>query len=187
MAIGIKLTDDDLRKSKRPEMEISPDLLRVHRDHSPGIHPKSALDTLALDPQNPTPATYKELRRNFKEFCKSESTLGENFNTGIYIRMDRLKEMIQEFETEGKGGTHLFIGLGLRKSKITEDIHDWNCFHLIFGAATPNIEVETGPTGQNVGKKPTQKSDLWFSTYDGVEQGYTGSKPGCPPFSCSEE
>lgn len=186
MAIEIKLTDDDLKKSKRPEIDVSETLLKEHLK-STGIHSKSDLDTIKLDPENPTPATFKELRKNFREFCKTESSLGDNFNTGMYIELNRLKKMIQEFKDEGKGGTHLFIGLGLRKSKITEDIHDWNCFHLIFGAATPNTEVVRDADGQDVGQKPTQKSDLWFSTYDGTEQGYTGSKPGCPPFSCSEE
>ncbi len=183
MAIEIKLTGDELKKSKRPKMDVYEALLVKHLE-STGIHSQSDLNKIKPDPENPTPATFKELRKNFREFCKTESSLGDNFNNGMYIDLNRMEEIIKEFKAKA---SHLFIGLGLRKSKITEDVHDWNCFHLIFGAATPSTKVVTDSNGQDVGQKPTQKSDLWYSTYDGAEQGYTGSKPGCPPFSCPEE
>jgi hypothetical protein len=113
-----------------------------------------------------------------KHFVDSFMPLFDNkIVHGAYIRVDdffiagqkisNLSAMLDKLELE-EYCDELNISFGFMKA-ITAD--DWNCFHLIF-------------RGQNTVNNILSRSI--FSTYEfSEEHGYTGPRPGCPPFSCN--
>jgi hypothetical protein len=119
---------------------------------------------------NPTPTAGIAInhRRFRKRFQNRFRVLFSNQKIvhGLYIRLSTLSEMLTEFSNEML--THINISFGFMKA-VDED--DWNCFHLIFQGFNPENNTQSTNT---------------YSTFDGVP-GYSGPKPGCPPFNEPEE
>lgn len=119
---------------------------------------------------NPTPTAGMSInhRRFRKRFQNRFKVLFSNQKIvhGLYIRLSTLSQMLTEFSNEML--TQIHISFGFMKA-VDDD--DWNCFHLIFEGFNPEANTQSTNT---------------YSTFDGIP-GYSGPKPGCPPFNEPEE
>jgi hypothetical protein len=175
--------------AKHP-FNLTDDELKEIKDNKPGIFSEAETrDFFKINNKKENkadePITFAELKKNFVDVLAGpNATFDENLNMGMYVRIDELRNILDEFSKKEKL-THLHIGFGLRKAKkIDGEEIDWNCLHLIMQGAIPI--AETDPVTKR-SKAPTQFSKRRFSTYDGDEITGTGPKPGCPPFGSVPE
>lgn len=91
-----------------------------------------------------------------------KNRLAENFNHGLYIRLDDLMAKLNELQSQSFDT--LNIMLGYREADVQGEGH-WNCIHLIFRGSAFDTT-----------------SDIMFSTFDANDLAYDGPKLGIPPF-----
>lgn len=103
---------------------------------------------------------HRRFRRRFKNRFRMQFA-NQKIVHGMYIKLAALRAMLTELSAEQM--THLRISFGFMEA-ITPD--DWNCIHVIFRGFNPDTNVTSTNT---------------WSTFDGIP-GYSGPKPGCPPF-----
>ena len=94
--------------------------------------------------------------------ARFKNRLAEDFNHGLYIKLDDLMDKMNELQSEPFDT--LNIRLGFRPADVQNEGF-WNCIHLIFrGSSSDTI------------------SDILFSTFDASDAAYDGPKLGIPPF-----
>jgi|GEM_PF-4968569 len=178
----LNLTNEDLLKNLEEKSGI---FLKTEAESYVKLHPVGP-----DEPALPEPAKMVNLAENFKHLVKTKC-FDENLNTGLYIRLKELKEIIAEFELEHGGIeanklTHVQVTFGFRQAKRDPEGNelDWNCLHLIMQGAIPVPEFEAAANidQQLIGKDPLRVSANMYSTYDGDESNYVGPKLGIPPF-----